>query len=367
MEALRELPGRHRRPDDRLLAAQIRQAGIRTQYTHAVDIAPTIYELLGIELPEVVNGFTQHPLEGESFAASLHDADAKGKQTQFYSMLGTRGDLPRRLEGSVGDAGRSERLGRLRQAALGALQRRGRSERVPRPRRGAAREAEGARRALVGRGGQYDALPLESRDAIGILLAPAAAALQAARPVRLLPRTAPRCRSRSTPNIRNRSYAIAVELKIDSPEASGVLFAQGARFGGHALYLKDGKFKYVYNWVGEFEQIVESTKPIPTGEHVLSVVLRKEGDGMPTEGTLSLYLDDEKVGEAKIKTQPGQVLARRRGAQRRQGRRRAGDRRLSRRLALGLPGGTIHQATVDVAGEPWVDLEKELAGAFARD
>ena len=30
-------------------------------------------------------------------------------------------------------------------------------------------------------------------------------------------------------------------------------------------------------------------------------------------------------------------------------------------------GGTIHEATIDVAGEPWVDLEKELAGAFARD
>src|SRR6476469_5153642 len=70
--------------------AQIKKAGVRTQYTHAVDIAPTIYELLGIEMPEVVNGFTQHPLEGESFDASLHDADATGKQTQFYSMLGTR-------------------------------------------------------------------------------------------------------------------------------------------------------------------------------------------------------------------------------------------------------------------------------------
>src|SRR3982751_738238 len=67
--------------------AQIQWPGVRTQYTHAVDIAPTVYDLLGIELPEVVKGFTQHPLEGESFAASLHDADAKGKSTQFYSML----------------------------------------------------------------------------------------------------------------------------------------------------------------------------------------------------------------------------------------------------------------------------------------
>ena len=61
-----------------------------------------------------------------------------------------------------------------------------------------------------------------------------------------------------TANIRNRSYAISVELSIDTPEATGVLFAQGSRFGGHALYIKDGKFRYAYNWVGEFEQIIES-------------------------------------------------------------------------------------------------------------
>ena len=41
-----------------------------------------------------------------------------------------------------------------------------------------------------------------------------------------------------------------------------VLFAHGARFGGHALYIKDGKLKYVYNFVGEAEQIIESTEPL---------------------------------------------------------------------------------------------------------
>ena len=59
-------------------------------------------------------------------------------------------------------------------------------------------------------------------------------------------------------NIRNRSYTISAEVTIDTPDASGVLFAHGSRFGGHALYIKDGKLKYDYNWVGEFDQYVES-------------------------------------------------------------------------------------------------------------
>jgi arylsulfatase A-like enzyme len=70
---------------------QIKKAGIRRQYTHAIDIVPTIYDCLGVEMPDVYRGATQIPLEGESFKASLHDEKAKGKQTQFYSMLGTRG------------------------------------------------------------------------------------------------------------------------------------------------------------------------------------------------------------------------------------------------------------------------------------
>ena len=59
-------------------------------------------------------------------------------------------------------------------------------------------------------------------------------------PVRRTTPVVPRYRSRCRPNIRNRSYTIAVELEVDRTDASGVLFAQGARFGGHALYLKDG-------------------------------------------------------------------------------------------------------------------------------
>src|SRR5206468_4351890 len=106
-------------------------------------------------------------------------------------------------------------------------------------------------------------------------------------------------------NIRNRSYSIAVDVNVEDADASGVLFSHGARFGGHALYVKDSKLKYVYNFVGSKEQIVESTKEIPTGKVIFGAAFVREGDSMPTTGTLSLFIDDALVGEGKITTQPG--------------------------------------------------------------
>jgi len=360
------LPSQHNLTTSNHLVKLLEKAGMRTQYTHAVDIAPTIYELLGVELPEVVNGYTQHPLEGESFASSLRDADAKGKATQFYSMLGTRGIYHDGWKAASVTPAAPNAWGDFDNQRWELFD----VENDPSECHDLADEQPEKLKELVelwwSEAKAYGALPLESRDAIGILLAP--------RPQLSKPRDRyvyyPDCAEvpeSVTPNIRNRSYAVAVEVKIDSAQADGVLFAQGARFGGHALYLKGGIFKYVYNWVGEFEQIVESTKPIPVGEHVLSASFVKEGDGMPTEGTLTLYLDDDPVGEAKIKTQPGKFSLAGEGLNvGKEGGEPVTDD-YPGTAPWAFTGGTIHKATIDVAGEPWVDLETELAGAFARD
>jgi arylsulfatase len=63
---------------------------VRSQYVHAVDIVPTIYELIGVEPPAVLKGYTQAPIEGESFVESIANPDAAERETQFYSMLGMR-------------------------------------------------------------------------------------------------------------------------------------------------------------------------------------------------------------------------------------------------------------------------------------
>ena len=57
-------------------------------------------------------------------------------------------------------------------------------------------------------------------------------------------------------NIRNRSYALGALVDIPAPGASGVIFAHGSRFGGHALYIKDNRLHYVYNFLGMDEQQV---------------------------------------------------------------------------------------------------------------
>ena len=79
------------------------------------------------------------------------------------------------------------------------------------------------------------------------------------------------------PNHRNRPHTVAVEVEITSEDASGVLFSHGARFECHALYLRDGKLKYVYNWVGMLEQIIETTEPITTGHQIYSASFEREG------------------------------------------------------------------------------------------
>jgi arylsulfatase len=168
-------------------------------------------------------------------------------------------------------------------------------------------------------------------------------------------------------NIRNRSYTIAVGVEVESAEAAGVLFSHGARFGGHALYVKDSRLKYVYNFVGMKEQTIESTKEIPAGEVVLSAVFVKENDGLPTTGTLSLFINDEKVGEGQIMTQPGNFSLVGEGLN--VGKDPAepitDDYPGTRPYAF--TGGTIRQVIVDVSGDQFVDLEKEAIAMMARE
>jgi hypothetical protein len=70
-------------------------------------------------------------------------------------------------------------------------------------------------------------------------------------------------------NTRNRSFVIGALVDIPAPGSQGVLFALGARFGGHALYVKNNRLHYVNSFVGAVEQKIVGTEDIPTGENLI--------------------------------------------------------------------------------------------------
>ncbi len=347
--------------------AKIEQPGVRRQFTHAVDIVPTIYEILGVEPPEVVKGYTQYPIEGVSFATTLEDAGAMtDKQTQFYSMGGTRAIWHQGWKAAAVSPSAPDMWAHYATQRWELFD----TEHDPSECHDLAQDHPQKLQELIGlwwhEAGRYQALPLENRDAIEILTTE--------RPQLSKPRNryiyypgGSELPESVAPNIRNRSYTIAVELTVDTEEAGGVLFSQGSRFGGHALYIKNRRLKYVYNWVGLDEQIIESTEPLPSGHVVVSASFEKEGDTMPTEGTLTLHIREQAVGEGRIKTQPGKFSLAGEGLN--IGKEGAepvtddypGD------YPWAFVGGTIHKAIIDVSGQPFVDLAQEARMAFARD
>ena len=85
-------------------------------------------------------------------------------------------------------------------------------------------------------------------------------------------------------NTRGRSFKILADVEITSPDAEGVIFAHGSRFGGHALFLKDRKLWYVYNFLGippEQQFVSDALEP---GKHVLGMEFAKEIDRRARRG-----------------------------------------------------------------------------------
>src|SRR5262249_9100841 len=171
-------------------------------------------------------------------------------------------------------------------------------------------------------------------------------------------------------NVRNRSFAIGALVDIPAPGARGVLFAHGAAFGGHALYIKDDRLHYVNNFVGMVEQRIDATEDVPRGESlILSAAFEKDGEDPPgvSTGILSLFHGDRKVGEGRIKTQPGYFELSGQGlcVGRDSGSPITDD--YPGEAPYRFTGGTIHRVAVDVSGEPYLDLERQAEAMLARE
>lgn len=101
-------------------------------------------------------------------------------------------------------------------------------------------------------------------------------------------------------NVKNRSYTITAEVEVPDDGVEGVLLAQGGRFGGYSLFIKDRKLHYVHNRVGVDEYRVTSTEEVPSGEVTLRFDFDYDGGPAGSGGTGTLYYDGRQVGEGRI-------------------------------------------------------------------
>jgi hypothetical protein len=101
-------------------------------------------------------------------------------------------------------------------------------------------------------------------------------------------------------NVKNRSKVITAEVEVPAGGASGTVIAQGGRFGGWSLYVKDGVPAYDYNFLGMERTSITSNKKLSPGKAVLKFDFAYDGGGPGKGGKGTLYLNDEKVGEGRI-------------------------------------------------------------------
>ena len=341
---------------------------IRHQYVHAVDIVPTVYDLLGIEPPEVLKGYPQNPIEGESFAAALTDASAPGKATQFYTMLGQRalyheGWLASTVHPPLSGWGSFT----SDEWELFHLETdRSQSTNVAADHPELVRQLEGLWFYYAG---IYNGLPLDDRSALEQVLAERPRAAAPRDQYTFYPGTADVPES-AGPSVNGRSYAIAAGVTVDSPDVEGVIWAAGGVPGGHSLYVKDGVLRYTCNWIGTHLQDVVADRPLTPGPHVCTADFQASGPSQDpalpgTAGTLTLYVDDQAVGSAPIVTQPGYFCLTGDGIA--VGRDSSSAVTPEYQAPFPFTGGTISKVVVDVSGQAYVDHEAQVRGWFLID
>ena len=173
---------------------------------------------------------------------------------------------------------------------------------------------------------------------------------------------------RQIPKVTNVSRTYKIIGNVDrAPDAQGVIFAHGSRFGGHTLFITGGRLHYVYNFLGIKPEQDFVSPPLTPGKHSLGMEFKREKAGEYGEslGTTVLYVDGKEVASGPMRAQIGKFTL-------------AGDG-----LCVGydsgdnvseqyqnpgtFSGGTISSVAFDVSADAYVNLQRDAEADFATD
>jgi arylsulfatase len=282
------------------------KGGLRSQFSHLIDIAPTIYEAAGVTPPDVLDGVKQKPLDGTSLMYTFDNAKAPTRHTtQYFEMIGNRAiykdgwmasttplrlpwvtlgppvepdDFKWELYNVNEDFSQANNLAQKNPEKLKELQ--------------AAFDVEAKK---------YNVYPLDASAAqrLNPAIRPS---LTRGRSEFIYYPGMIRIPEGSAPDFKNKSWTIGAEINIPERGADGVLATIGGRFGGWVLLLQDSKpeFAYAYSNQPEHKFRIASEHAIPPGNHVVRFAFRYDGHGYGKGATGVLFVDGKQVAEGRI-------------------------------------------------------------------
>jgi len=282
---------------------------LRSQFHHVIDVAPTVLEAAGIPEPREVNGIAQRPMDGVSMVYSFDDSTAKERHvTQYFEMFGNRAVYhegwwartihkapwephPRRalnediweLYDTGTDFSLANDLSAQHPEKLAALQ-----------------------TIFMEEAARNHVLPIDDRTIERVNAA------LAGRPDLMAGRTSLTLAQGMTGmtenvflNIKNKSKTITAEVEVPESGANGAIIVQGGRFGGWALYVKDGVPAYDYNFLGLNRTTIAATEPLAPGTATIRFEFAYDGGGLAKGGAGTLFVNGEQVADGRIeRTQP---------------------------------------------------------------
>jgi arylsulfatase len=275
----------------------------RSQFTHVIDVAPTILEAAGLPAPTFVNGIQQMPLQGKSMRFAFDDASAlETHDLQYFEMFCNRGvyhqgwtavtrhstpwiagaELPA-FDDDVWELYAPDDWTQARNIASD----------------NPAKLAELQRLFLI-EAVKYSVLPLDDRRVERFNSDLAGRPTLVRGNTQLLFGGMGRLSENSVLNLKNKSHSVTTEIVVPEGGANGVVIAQGGAFAGWALYLLEGKPVYCHNLLGLQRFKIAGDVAVPSGTHQVRMELAYDGDGLAKGGDVTLYLDGDEVGKGRV-------------------------------------------------------------------
>jgi arylsulfatase A-like enzyme len=289
------------------------KGGVRTQFHHVVDIAPTILDAIGVPMPAFLNGVPQKPVEGVSMTYTFDDPKAPStRRTQYFEMFANRAIYndgwvaattpPLAPWASGKTIAIDDYKWELYDITKDFSQANNLADKEPKR----LREMQ---ELFWIEAARHNVLPLDNSklERMNVDNRPS---LTRGRALFTYYPGMVRIPEGSAPSILNKSFKVGAELTIPPGGAEGILVTQGGRFNGWGLYVLAGKPVFHYNTVGVYRYTIAGPDRLSSGNHSVVLDFTYDGGGLGRPGTAKLVIDGQQVAEGRIeRTIPFRISA----------------------------------------------------------